>query len=367
MRLEGRCPLCESVIEIPALFAKEPGRPFISCPHCEGTYLFDFTGLDPVGTEAAAKFAQEVNISGYRLIGILSPGSMGYVYTAIRESTGEVCAVKVMTPRIAEFRPLVERFQREVQTMRALRHPNVMPVLEAQTSGDTPFFSMPFVPGRTARARLRQYGRLPLAEVLALLAPVAEGLDHIHRCGYLHRDVKPANILITMKGEAILLDFGIAMQRGMESSLTEEGAAVGTPAYNAPEVFERSESTAHSDQYSLAVVVYQMLVGALPMGVFNMPRYYNESIPEESEAALIKGLRHNPRDRHDSVKQFARSFARPLLNYMQEGRSAAEILAEAARLDEETLSLKPRFVTVDAERTKSAGLARFFAWINLGR
>jgi serine/threonine-protein kinase len=238
---------------------------------------------------------------------------MGYLYSAEREASHQLCAVKVLPPDHASHPSLVERFRREIRAMRALRHPCILPIMDA---GHEPvhYFTMPFIAGQTLRAAERPTTALGLAECAAVFAPLAEALDEVHQCGFIHRDVKPANIFLTSRGTVLLFDFGIARELSGESTLTEPGVNLGTPAYNAPELYERSETTPRSDQFSLAVVLYEMLTGSLPMGVFRAPRDVCYDLPSASSEAIMRALSHDARDRFDSVRQFAREFFRPLVN-----------------------------------------------------
>ncbi|MBI1290943.1 protein kinase [bacterium] len=330
MPLPVKCPHCAATLEVPVLPEGEEGDTSASCGSCGLRFLFDFSGADPVAVDHAMRVASDLNIPGYRIIGVLKPGGMGYLYSAVREATKQLCAVKVMPPGYACHPALVERFRREARAMRAFRHPNVLQLLEVGES-DPRFIAMPFVVGRTLRDSEEDCFPLKLADAAAVFSPLAEAVHHVHECGYLHRDIKPSNVFLTSKGEVLLFDFGITRECGTQSDLTDPGVNLGTPAYNAPELYERGETSPRSDQYSLAVLLYEMISGSLPMGVFRPPRDFCHDLPSSSSDAIMRALSHDPRDRFDTVQRFSREFFRPLVN-----RTPAEgyrdTVAELARI-----------------------------------
>jgi serine/threonine-protein kinase len=318
------------MLDVPELVAGEAGDTSASCADCGLRFLFDFSGADPVAVDHAMRVASTLSIPGYRIVGVLKPGGMGYLYTAVRESTGQLCAVKVLPPGYAMHPALVERFRREARAMRAFRHPNVLPLIEVGET-DPRFIAMRFVVGRTLRDSEEDIFPLGLAEAAAVFAPLAEALHHVHECGFLHRDVKPSNVFLSSKGEVLLFDFGITREFNTSSDLTDPGVNLGTPAYNAPELYERGETSPRSDQYSLAVLLYEMLSASLPMGVFRAPRDFCHDLPQSSSDAIMRALSHDPRDRFDTVQRFAREFFRPLVNRTPP-QAYRDTVAELARV-----------------------------------
>jgi serine/threonine protein kinase len=356
MPIPAKCPRCLEKLEFPSLIRGERGNAWVRCAGCELAVVFDQTGADARGTEHAAYLGHRLSIPGYQLLGVLAVGGMGFLYSAVRTDGDQLCALKVMPPDFMEYRSLVHRFRREVYTMRALRHPNLMPVIETSKEGEVQYLCMPFVPGKTLRHVLDERIQFTLEETAALVPPMGEALDHMHRSGFLHRDVKPSNVLLTARGEVLLFDFGIVRESAGESDLTDEGTVLGTPAYNAPEIFERCETSPQSDQYSLAVIIYQMMTGRLPMGVFARPSVYTPQLPEASEEALLKALQHDPGDRHESVKQFTRAFLRPLINQSGMAESHRWIIRQLAEPGEEMLEVEPSYDAFPEFREKEDGL-----------
>ncbi len=330
MPVDVTCPRCDAELAVTSLISGEQGPPYTTCGQCDLTFLFDFTGLDPAGTSSAVEYAPSVRIEGYRLIGVLARGGMGYVYSAVNEEDGQLIALKVLPPRVANWPPLVARFDREIRLMRSVRHPNIMEVFGAGLTESGRFLAMPFYPGKTLKARMMNNAPLSLTEVRAILRPLGEGLDQLHRSAILHRDLKPGNILLTAMGTIVLCDFGVACELDRRGDLTQAELSIGTPAYVAPEVYERGEMTPLSDLFSLAVVTYQMLTGVLALGVFERPSETCPGLPKESENALLIALHHHPHRRYDTVGDFIRAFCRPLRGLCDDGIADADIIAEAS-------------------------------------
>lgn len=341
MSTTTKCPHCLGPLDVPSLLGGENAPAFVRCARCELPIVYDQTGLDPRGTMPAIRHARNVALPGYTLLGVLATGGMGFLYSAVRAETSHLCVLKILPPEFVNHPALRERFQREAHAMRALRHANVIPIIDASREGESPYIAMPFIPGRTLASVLHQRLRLDLEEVVAIASQLGDALDHIHKSGFVHRDVKPSNMLLTSKGDVMLIDFGIACALDTSSHLTEDGTALGTPAYNAPEVFEGHDSTSLSDQYSLAVVLYQMLTGKLPMGVFEKPADRHNRLPEDSRDALLRALHHDPPERHDTVKHFTRAFLRPLMHQTPLVTDQREAIRLLSNPTDEQLCLQP--------------------------
>jgi serine/threonine protein kinase len=340
MAVEVKCPNCETLLDLPILVAGEIGSPSKKCPACKMRFLFDFTGIDSSGTSDPMDYMSRIDLPEYQLLGILGSGGMSYVYSAVHLETNRLCALKVMPPRLARRRKLVDRFRREAHLMRSLRHENIVMIIDGKFEGPNPYVSMPFLPGRTLKQRLRDSRRPSLEEIVAIISPLSSAIDYLHRCSIIHRDLKPSNVYLTLSGEVKLIDLGVARDMEHASDLTEDGVNIGTPAFNAPEVFEYGEAGPMSDQYSLAVIIYQMISGHYPMGLFHWPRQYLSDLPEQSEIAILKGLSHNPDDRYESVHEFAREFIRPMVRYMPAPGTFHEIIKDSALFNPRLL-MKP--------------------------
>lgn len=202
----------------------------------------------------------------YRLEGLLGRGGMGEVYRARHlRLTGRLAAVKVLLASFASDPDFLRRFDQEANSAASLDHPNILPVWDYGEQDGTPFLAMPLVPAGSLKELLERRGPLSPAEAERYLAPIAEALDYAHSRGILHRDVKPANILLREDGRPQLADFGIAkaIEAGQTPGLTQAGGGIGTPEYMAPEQIE-GRAEPRSDLYALGIALYQMLSGQLP-------------------------------------------------------------------------------------------------------
>jgi serine/threonine-protein kinase len=220
-------------------------------------------------------------------------GGMAAVYRALDLRLHRHVAIKALPPELAFNTDVKTRFLREAQTAAQLSHPNIVPIYTVDERGGVVYFVMALVEGESLAARLARQPRLSIDAVRRLLAEVADALDYAHACGVVHRDIKPDNILLDRtSGRSLVTDFGIAAAAG-DARLTLTGVAVGTPAYMSPEqAMGERELDGRSDQYSLGVVAYQMLVGETPFKAANTP------------AMLVKHLSETPkpiRDRRPDV------------------------------------------------------------------
>ena len=200
--------------------------------------------------------------AGYLIESLIGRGGMGVVYRATDLSLNRPVALKLIAPEYAEDERFRKRFLKEPKLAAALDHPNVVPIYEAREHDGQLYLAMRYVDGEDLRTRLARSGPPPRETTLRILAPVADALDVAHRRGLVHRDVKPANILLDQDGHAYLTDFGITKQVSSTSTATEQ--VVGTLDYMAPERIRGEKVDGRSDQYALACVLYECLVGRPP-------------------------------------------------------------------------------------------------------
>jgi hypothetical protein len=206
-------------------------------------------------------------IGGYRIDELIGSGGMGLVYRATNLALNRIYALKVLPPALAGNEQYRERFKREMRLAASLHHPHVVGIHYAGEQDGTLFFVMDFIYGTDLRQVLQTGGALHPDRAVELLTQITSALDAAHARGLVHRDVKPANVLITVRdGEesAYLTDFGVAKRSDVASDLTATGVAVGTVDYMAPEQIRGGRTDARTDVYALGCVFFQMLTGTVP-------------------------------------------------------------------------------------------------------
>ena len=259
----------------------------------------------------------------YALERELGRGGMATVYLAQDIKHERPVALKVLRPALAmSMGP--DRFRREITTAARLQHPHILSVHDSGETEGLLWYTMPYVRGESLRDRLKREGRLPLEEALRIAVEAGRALDYAHREGVIHRDIKPENILLTLDGDTLVADFGIARARGAsdENRLTQAGLALGTPAYMAPEQATGERTVdARTDQYSLAIVCYEMLVGRPPFAGssvaaviaqrFTSPapsvRVERRDVAESADRALRRAMSIETGQRFASIIDFVRA------------------------------------------------------------
>lgn len=200
-------------------------------------------------------------IEGYKLLSKLGKGGMATVYLGVQECFDRQVAIKVMHPN-AQDKSHGERFIHEAKVVAKLNHPNIVSVYDVGISGKFHYMAMEYLPGGDLSERIAQ--GLSQEKAISITKALASALDYAHSKGYLHRDVKPDNILFKEDGTAVLTDFGIAKAKTPNANLTQIGQVVGTPKYMSPEQSKGAELDAQSDLYALGVLLYEMLTGNVP-------------------------------------------------------------------------------------------------------
>jgi serine/threonine protein kinase len=198
----------------------------------------------------------------YRIIEPIGRGGMGIVYKAEDIKLERTVALKFLPAGLTENPEARERFIREAKAAAALSHPHICTVHEINEEEREPFIVMEYVDGQSLREKIRK-GALEQAVALDIAMQVAEGLDEAHKKGIIHRDIKPGNIMVTDKGTAKVMDFGLAKIFG-SSLITQEAMTMGTVAYMSPEQAEGAPLDQRTDVWSLGIVLYEMVTGQLP-------------------------------------------------------------------------------------------------------
>jgi serine/threonine protein kinase len=255
----------------------------------------------------------------YRVLDMLGRGGMGAVFLAKDLRLDRQVAIKVLLPEVADEPGFVGRFEREARIAARLDHSNIIPIYEVEQVGDFHYFVMKYVAGKSLEDMLA--GKpVPVPQAREILWQAAQGLAHAHRRGVIHRDVKPSNIMVEeTEGRVIITDFGISKAIQSDTRYTSTGQMLGTPCYLSPEQAQGQEIGARSDQYSLAVLGYQMFVGRLPLvantahvllykHIYEMPepaQAVRREVPPEVSRALQRALSKKPEQRFPSLTEFA--------------------------------------------------------------
>lgn len=241
----------------------------------------------------------------------IGSGGMGTVYLAHHAETGQEVAVKVLPPALAREEGFVARFEREIESLRKLRNPNIVSLLSSGADESTPYYAMEYVEGETLTDRLRREKRLPWRDVVQYSVQICSALKAAHDAGIIHRDLKPSNLLLDKDNNIKLTDFGVA-QVFAAGRLTMTGGIIGTAEYMSPEQAHGRRATKKSDLYSLGAVMFTMLTGRPPFvgkttlevihkhkyGTFDKPSRYVEGIPRRLEEIICQLLEKEPDDRY---------------------------------------------------------------------
>src|SRR3954454_2530380 len=222
--------------------------------------------------------------AGYRVEQHLGRGGMGVLYLALEPGLERRVALKLIAPEAASDDVFARRFAEESKIAASIEHPNVVPIYAAGEEAGVPFIAMRYVAGADLAKRLTREGRLAPATAVELIAQIGNGLDAIHAAGLIHRDVKPANVLLAGDAgteHAYITDFGVARNVATESGLTQTGRFVGTLDYVAPEQISGAPIDARADVYALGCLLFKLLTGEVPF-------------PKEGEAARLYAHLHDP-------------------------------------------------------------------------
>ena len=250
---------------------------------------------------------------------LLGAGGMGAVFLADDLTLERTVAIKVLPPDMSRDERVVARFQREAKTAARLDHRNIIPIHRVESESGLHYFVMKYVTGRSLDSMLEGGQSLPIPFATRVLTEAAAALGHAHQRGVVHRDVKPANIMLDADDQVVLTDFGISKAGDLTSQLTQTGMIIGTPYYMAPEQATGREVDGRADQYSLAVLGFQLFTGKLPFTGDSahtiIYRHVSEEaplvsslrgdVPPSVDVALARALRKQPEDRFPTMEQLA--------------------------------------------------------------
>jgi serine/threonine-protein kinase len=253
----------------------------------------------------------------YEIIRLLGRGGMAVVFLAEDLALERQVAIKVLPPEMSHDTKLIPRFQQEAKTAAKLDHPNIIPIYRVESEAGLVYFVMKYVTGRSLE-QLLEDGPLPIDLARRVLREAALALGHAHQRRIVHRDVKPANIMMEADGRVMLTDFGISKAVQSASQLTGTGTIIGTPHYMAPEQAKGLEVDGRADQYALAIVGHQILTGKQPFDgsahsilykqVFEPPPPMlatRPDVPRDISAALERALSKDPEQRFATMEEFA--------------------------------------------------------------
>jgi serine/threonine protein kinase len=317
------------------------------------------------GTEGRTPPGMEVALAGqtlgqYRLVERIGRGGMATVYKAYQPSLDRYVAVKVLPTYLAHDPDFAARFRREARAIARLNHPHILPVHDFGQEGELSYIVMRYVEGGTLKKILGQ--PLALDRTVDILAQIGDALDYAHQQGVIHRDVKPANVLMDQGRWAFLSDFGLAKIVAASVQLTKTGVGLGTPAYMSPEQAQGKPVDAQSDIYSLGIMLFEMLTGQVPFDAdtplavlikhltapLPLPRKVNPDIPEPVERVILKAVAKAPEDRYRRVSEMVEALRRAA---MAKGPPEEEVIPEdlIEIVEEEELEARIEIVEEEGE------------------
>src|SRR4051812_34650939 len=301
------CIRCHTPLPVDGRFCSNCGTP-------SGEFSHD---CPPDPTEELKERLARTLAGRYEIIRLLGKGGMAIVFLAQDLVLEREVAIKVLPPGISQDTKLIPRFQQEAKTAAKLDHPNIIPIYRVESEAGLNCFVMKFVNGR-ALDQVLDDGPLPVPQARRVLREAALALGHAHQRKIVHRDVKPANIMLEGDGRVVLTDFGISKAAQGSSHLTGTGAIIGTPHYMAPEQAKGLEVDGRADQYALAIVGHQLLTGKVPFDgtahsilykqVFEPPPPVIEvrpDTPRDLSRALERALSKEPEHRFPTMEDFA--------------------------------------------------------------
>jgi serine/threonine-protein kinase len=281
----------------------------------------------------------------YQITDLLGRGGMSLVYLAQEVDLNRQVAIKVLPLQFLSGPASAERFEREAKIAASLDHPHIVPIFRVGATSTFLWYTMKRIRGRSFEQVIMEKGALPLPEVLGVVEQVGSALQYAHRHGVVHRDVKPANVMIEDSGWALVCDFGVARAFG-SVSLTQTGASLGTPRYMSPEQFEGQPVDGRCDQYSLAILVWEALTGGVPFTGDSLgelirkhlleppPRLTDvkPEIPAGVSAAVYRAMSKKPAERFPDVAAFVAALGGQAVPQIPAGFTGPSPVAKRPRI-----------------------------------
>jgi hypothetical protein len=372
------CPGCSGMFNVEGF---EPGMRFV-CKNC-GTVLQvpgPKTNVDlaevirsdedtSMGFEPPPEFGGK-EIGGCRIERVLGKGAMGSVYLARQISLDRPVALKVLSPGAGDNEQYIARFEREARTVARLTHPNIVQVFNMGRDEDGRYYIiMELVEGEALGTRVKDGGRLDEHEALGLILGAAAGLAEAHKAGVIHRDIKPDNIMVDIRGRVKVADFGLVREEKGSVNLTRSGATLGTPSYMAPEQGMGSDVSPRADLYSLGATLFRLLAGVSPYqadsAVAMMMKHVQEPVPhirdfapdvsKATDKLLYKALAKKPEDRFQTAGEFSGAVREILAGL---GKKSGKLVAKGvpvSRTPARPAKVESRKARPDARRRKASG------------
>ncbi len=310
----------------------------------------------------------------YKIISKIGSGGMAEVYKAEQVSLGRLVAIKKLKSSLTSNPEMLERFFREGRSAANLQHENIVQVYQMGEQDGDHYLVMEYVEGIDLKSLLKSYGALPWEVACLIIRQVARGLEFAHQRGYIHRDIKPGNIMLSSRGEVKIMDFGIV--RKIDSDLTQTGSFLGTPSYMSPEQLKGEGVSPRSDLFSLGVMLYELVSGEKPFKAENEAslvqkiinekerpvRKINPLVPRRVQRIIKKLMKKNPQQRFSSAGELVQKLDKLLGEKLisQADQEIARFLKEAqlskddkTRPLEQAQPLKPSPKPVRLQKARS--------------
>lgn len=300
------CPSCGTGLKFTTSVQQKFGR----CPRCQERFaLDDAIKQADEQVQAAYSLSPGTTFAGLRIERPLGAGGMAEVYLATQLSLGRSVAVKLLPEFLTQNPRALARFDREARALAALRHPNIISVIDrGRTDEGRSYIVMDVIEGSNLRDAIAD-GTLASSDIIRIMLALCDGLQHAHDHDIVHRDLKPENILLDSNGRPHIADFGIARLRrgtGATTAVTGDNAIMGTQGYMAPEQIGSAKDADHrADVYALGVLLYEMMTGQLPLGTWRSPSECGIDSPYDFDGVVHQALRTSPLERFQSASDLA--------------------------------------------------------------